>query len=50
MAHYRVVKQIREQTRSFVTGFRSLIKEKWLALFNTHELQFLISGQLRFHT
>ncbi|KAL7071225.1 hypothetical protein ACQ4LE_009425 [Meloidogyne hapla] len=45
-SHYRVIKQVKSQTISFVNGFRSIIKEKWLSLFNTHELQFLISGQL----
>nr|CAD2191708.1 unnamed protein product [Meloidogyne enterolobii] len=45
-SHYRVIKQVKNQTIYFVNGFRSIIKEKWLTLFNTHELQFLISGQL----
>ncbi|KAL3106558.1 hypothetical protein niasHT_016680 [Heterodera trifolii] len=46
MAHHRVVKQIREQTKHFVLGFRAIIQPKWLALFNTHELQHLISGKM----
>ncbi|KAI1727894.1 HECT-domain (ubiquitin-transferase) domain-containing protein [Ditylenchus destructor] len=44
MAQFRVIKQTKEQTDNFVGGFRSVIGLKWLSLFNTHELQYLISG------
>ncbi|KAI6183743.1 HECT-type E3 ubiquitin transferase [Aphelenchoides bicaudatus] len=45
MAHFRVVSQTKNQCNNFVSGFRSIINPKWLALFSTHELQFVISGQ-----
>lgn len=44
MAQFRVIKQTKEQCQHFVAGFRSIINPKWLSLFSTHELQYLISG------
>uniref|UniRef100_A0A914EGA9 Ubiquitin-protein ligase E3B n=1 Tax=Acrobeloides nanus TaxID=290746 RepID=A0A914EGA9_9BILA len=44
MAQYRVIRQTKEQCEHFVAGFRSIIHSKWLTLFDTHELQYLISG------
>jgi ubiquitin-protein ligase E3 B len=44
MAKFRVVDQIREQTRAFVNGFQSIVNASWLALFSPQELQRLISG------
>lgn len=48
MAQFRVIKQTKKQCENFVAGFRSIINLKWLSLFNTHELQYLISGHTRF--
>jgi ubiquitin-protein ligase E3 B len=45
MAQFRVIKQTKKQCDNFVAGFRSIINPKWLSLFSTHELQYLISGQ-----
>jgi len=44
MAHYRLHTQIRDQTRSFVQGFRSIICRSWTSMFSAPELQRLISG------
>ncbi|KAI6218331.1 HECT-type E3 ubiquitin transferase [Aphelenchoides fujianensis] len=45
MAQFRVVGQTKEQSACFVQGFQSIINSQWLALFSTHELQHVISGQ-----
>lgn len=47
MAQFRVIKQTKEQCQHFVAGFRSIINQKWLALFSIHELQYLISGHTK---
>uniref|UniRef100_A0A915DW13 HECT-type E3 ubiquitin transferase n=1 Tax=Ditylenchus dipsaci TaxID=166011 RepID=A0A915DW13_9BILA len=39
-----VIRQTKEQCENFVAGFRSIIGLKSLSYFNTHELQYLISG------
>ncbi|CAM1325746.1 UBE3B (predicted) [Pycnogonum litorale] len=44
MAHFRMSVQIREQTKAFIHGFRSIINHEWLMMFSTPELQRLISG------
>ncbi|PIK34771.1 hypothetical protein BSL78_28404, partial [Apostichopus japonicus] len=44
MAHFRMCKQIREQTMAFKRGFWSIISPDWLQWFSGPELQRLISG------
>ncbi|VDM23928.1 unnamed protein product [Hydatigera taeniaeformis] len=44
MAMFRMYKQIRGQTASFIRGFYSIINPDWLAMFSPTELQQLISG------
>jgi len=44
LAHYRLHKQIQQQTRAFVNGFRSIVAQNWTAMFSAPELQRLISG------
>nr|VZI47413.1 unnamed protein product [Spirometra erinaceieuropaei] len=44
VALFRMYKQIRAQTASFVRGFYSIINPDWLAMFSPLELQQLISG------
>ncbi|BFZ18278.1 hypothetical protein BsWGS_21317 [Bradybaena similaris] len=44
MAHFRMYRQIREQTLAFVGGFKSVVTPDWLVMFSTPELQKLISG------
>ncbi|CAK8692376.1 unnamed protein product [Clavelina lepadiformis] len=44
LAHYRLHTQIRQQTRAFVSGFRSIISHSWTTMFSAPELQRLISG------
>ncbi len=45
MAMFRMYKQIRAQTASFIRGFYSIINPDWLAMFSPSELQQLISGE-----
>lgn len=47
LAHYKQNVVIRDQCRAFLTGFHSLIPLDWLRMFNTLELQLLISGDNR---
>ena len=44
MAHFRMRVQIREQTLSFLQGFKSIVNSDWLTMFSAPELQKLISG------
>ncbi|GFO13719.1 ubiquitin-protein ligase e3b [Plakobranchus ocellatus] len=44
MAHFRMYRQIREQTLAFVRGFKSVVNSEWLSMFSSPELQKLISG------
>ncbi|KAH9492187.1 Ubiquitin-protein ligase E3B [Bulinus truncatus] len=44
MAHFRMYRQIREQTLAFVKGFKSVVTPDWLSMFSAPELQKLISG------
>lgn len=43
MAHFRMNTQIREQTTSFLRGFRSIVNLEWLSLFSTPEVSDLLS-------
>lgn len=44
LAHYRLHTQIKDQTRAFISGFRSIIDKRWTSMFSAPELQRLISG------
>nr|XP_033811565.1 ubiquitin-protein ligase E3B isoform X3 [Geotrypetes seraphini] len=44
MAHFRMHKQIKNQTAALISGFRSIIKPEWIRMFSAPELQRLISG------
>ncbi|CAL4072631.1 unnamed protein product, partial [Meganyctiphanes norvegica] len=44
MSHFKMHTQIKDQTRAFIRGFRSIINPDWLALFSHPEFQRLISG------
>uniref|UniRef100_A0A2P2I5M6 Ubiquitin-protein ligase E3B n=1 Tax=Hirondellea gigas TaxID=1518452 RepID=A0A2P2I5M6_9CRUS len=44
MAHFKMHTQIRDQTKAFVKGFRSIVNPEWLAMFSIPELQRIISG------
>eukprot|EP00262_Sarcandra_glabra_P021052 TRINITY_DN8660_c0_g1_i1.p1 TRINITY_DN8660_c0_g1~~TRINITY_DN8660_c0_g1_i1.p1 ORF type:complete len:1037 (+),score=192.54 TRINITY_DN8660_c0_g1_i1:201-3311(+) len=46
MANYRLNIQIRQQSTHFLRGFQQLIQRDWIAMFNEHEFQLLISGSL----
>ncbi|KAF6777588.1 hypothetical protein AHF37_02724 [Paragonimus kellicotti] len=44
VARFRMYKQIRAQTASFIRGFYSILNPDWLTMFSPLELQKLISG------
>lgn len=44
VARFRMYKQIRPQTASFIRGFYAILSPDWLAMFSPPELQKLISG------
>ncbi|XP_041348845.1 ubiquitin-protein ligase E3B-like [Gigantopelta aegis] len=44
MAHFRMYRQIRDQTQAFIRGFKSVINPDWLQMFSAPEFQKLISG------
>ena len=44
MCHYRLTKQIRQQSAAFFEGLSELIDPNWLRMFNQQELQILIGG------
>ncbi|KAL3320844.1 Ubiquitin-protein ligase E3B [Cichlidogyrus casuarinus] len=44
VAHFRMYKQIRAQSASFIRGFYSILNPAWLNMFSADELQKLISG------
>ncbi|XP_060602901.1 ubiquitin-protein ligase E3B-like [Ruditapes philippinarum] len=44
MAHFRMYRQIRDQTLAFIKGFKSVVNSDWLSMFSSPELQKLISG------
>jgi ubiquitin-protein ligase E3 C len=46
VANHRLNYQIREQSIHFLRGFQQLIQKEWIDMFNTHELQLLISGSV----
>ena len=44
MAHFRMYRQIKDQTQAFIRGFKSVINPDWLYMFSAPEFQKLISG------
>lgn len=42
MAHFRMHKQIKDQTAAFIRGFRSIINPEWLSLFSTPEVKCIL--------
>ncbi|ESO98574.1 hypothetical protein LOTGIDRAFT_201597 [Lottia gigantea] len=44
MAHFRMYRQIRDQTNAFIRGFKTVINKDWLHIFSAPEFQKLISG------
>ena len=44
MAHFRMYRQIKDQTVAFIRGFKSVVNPDWLDMFSSPELQKLISG------
>ena len=44
MAHFRMYRQIKDQTIAFIRGFKSVVNPDWLDMFSSPELQKLISG------
>ncbi|KAF7339313.1 HECT-domain-containing protein [Mycena sanguinolenta] len=44
LSHYRLSKQIKQQSRAFLEGLSEIIDYKWLKMFNQQELQILIGG------
>lgn len=45
LAHYKLNKEIKQQSIAFLQGFRMLIHAEWIRLFNPIELQMIISGE-----
>lgn len=39
MAHFKMHVQIRDQTKAFIRGFRSIINPEWLSLFSVPEVR-----------
>nr|KAG5689371.1 hypothetical protein BaRGS_019745 [Batillaria attramentaria] len=44
MAHFRMFRQIKDQTLAFIRGFKAVVHPDWLCMFSAPELQKLISG------
>ncbi|THH29658.1 hypothetical protein EUX98_g4538 [Antrodiella citrinella] len=44
VSHYRLNKQIRQQSDAFFDGLSEMIDPKWLRMFNQQELQILLGG------
>lgn len=44
VSHYRLTKQIKEQSSAFFEGLSDMIDPKWLRMFNQQELQVLLGG------
>ncbi|KAJ6561884.1 hypothetical protein B0H19DRAFT_1026705 [Mycena capillaripes] len=44
VSHYRLSKQIKQQSDAFFEGLSEIIDHKWLKMFNQQELQILIGG------
>ncbi|KAF7312618.1 HECT-domain-containing protein [Mycena indigotica] len=44
VSHYRLSRQIKQQSEAFFEGLSEIIDHKWLKMFNQQELQILIGG------
>ncbi|KAI0284136.1 HECT-domain-containing protein [Russula brevipes] len=44
VSHYRLTKQIKQQSGAFFEGLSDMINRKWLRMFNQQELQLLLGG------
>ncbi|KIM38451.1 hypothetical protein M413DRAFT_447711 [Hebeloma cylindrosporum] len=44
VSHYRLSKQIKQQSDAFFEGLSQMIDQKWLRMFNQQEVQILIGG------
>ncbi|KAF8960501.1 HECT-domain-containing protein [Flammula alnicola] len=44
VSHYRLSKQIKQQSDAFFEGLSEMIDQKWLRMFNQQEVQILIGG------
>jgi len=44
VSHYRLSKQIKQQSDAFFEGLSEMIDPKWLRMFNQQELQILLGG------
>jgi len=44
VSHYRLTKQIKQQSGAFFEGLSDMIDRKWLRMFNQQELQLLLGG------
>ncbi|KAH9997435.1 HECT-domain-containing protein [Russula compacta] len=44
VSHYRLTRQIKEQSDAFFEGLSEIIDAKWLRMFNQQELQVLLGG------
>ncbi|KAI9443566.1 HECT-domain-containing protein [Lactarius indigo] len=44
VSHYRLTKQIKQQSDAFFEGLSDMIDPKWLRMFNQQELQVLLGG------
>ncbi|XP_055959426.1 ubiquitin-protein ligase E3B [Patella vulgata] len=44
MAHFRMYRQIKEQTSAFIRGFKAVVNKDWLHMFSAPEFQKLMSG------
>ncbi|KAF8182521.1 HECT-domain-containing protein [Pholiota molesta] len=44
VSHYRLSKQIKQQSEAFFEGLSEMIDQKWLRMFNQQEVQILIGG------
>jgi len=44
VSHYRLTKQIKQQSEAFFEGLSEMIDQKWLRMFNQQEVQILIGG------
>ncbi|KAI0295669.1 hypothetical protein B0F90DRAFT_1811438 [Multifurca ochricompacta] len=44
VSHYRLTKQIKEQSDAFFDGLSDMIDPRWLRMFNQQELQVLLGG------
>lgn len=43
MAHFKMHTQIKDQTKAFIRGFRSIINPEWLSLFSIPEVSMIVA-------